>query len=342
MSDFHKQVTKKQQETFNRLSKQLPTFCEVAITTKFVIEGRLRSTVIHYMRDWLLFFQYCTEYIDRFKSKKICDLTSADIETIVYEELIAFEQWQLNDRNVAKTSQSRRRSALKVLFNALHKKDIISHDPTIKYDALKLNHKGIVALAPNEQADLLDAVESGRGLSDKQKTSRNELSVCRDLALVTLLLDTGLRIGEAYLLETENFDFENMEITVLGKGNKVRTVAFSEDTKTALLAYLNHPERPKLKAAMQGAIFLNRDHERLSIRSMQKIVKKYAKTIGKSNITPHKLRSSAGLALYEATGDIRVVAAQLGHEDIAVTAKKYVEASKHRLHDAIRQRGPLR
>lgn len=342
MSEFQKQVTKKQQETFNRLSKQLPAFCEVVITTKFVVEGRLRTTVIHYMRDWILFFQYCSEFFERYRDKQVADFTVDDVQSITFEELVAFEQWQLNDRNVAKTSQSRRRSALKVLFNTLYKKNIILQDPTTKYDKLKLNHKGIIALAANEQATLLDAVESGQGLSDKQQKSRNELSICRDMALVTLLLDTGLRIGEVYLLETENFDFKNMEITVLGKGSKVRTVVFSEETKTALLAYLKHPDRPKLKADMQGAIFLNRDNERLSIRSMQKIVKKYAKTIGKFNITPHKLRSSAGLALYEATGDIRVVAAQLGHEDIAVTAKKYVEASKHRLHDAMRQRGSLR
>jgi len=342
MLDFNKQFTMKQQATFNRISKLLPSFCDVVITNKFVIEGRLRSTVIHYMRDWMLFFQYCIEHVNSIHSKEIHEITIEEFMTITYEDIVSFEQWQLNDRNVTKTSQARRRSALKALFNTLYKKNIITEDPTVKYDKLKLNKKGIIALAANEQSTLLDAVETGHGLTDKQKQARNNLSACRDLALVTLLLDTGLRIGEVYLLNYENFDFHNMEIVVQGKGNKIRTVVFSDDTKSILLKYLNHPNRPKLNSANKGVIFLNRDDERLSIRSMQKIVKKYAKTIGKYNITPHKLRSSAGLSLYEATGDIRVVAAQLGHEDISVTAKKYVEASKHKLHDAIKKRGSLR
>lgn len=342
MSDFLNLITKKQQATFLQLSKQLPKFCEPVITTKFVVEGRLRSTIIHYMRDWLLFFEYGTKYIDPLKEKKITEVSIDVMNDITFDDLVYFEQWQLNDRNVTKTTQSRRRSAIKVLFNTLYKKNLITQDPTIKYDKLKLNKTGIIALAPNEQSTLLDAIETGYGLTDKQKNSRTELSISRDTALITLLLDTGMRVGEVYILSSTNFDFNNLEISVLGKGAKVRTVVFSEESKKALLTYLQHSMRPKTSSSDKHAIFLNRDGERLSIRSMQKIVKKYAKAIGKFNITPHKLRSSAGLSLYEATGDIRIVAAQLGHEDISVTAKKYVEASKHKLHDAIRKRGSLR
>ncbi|OEF95997.1 tyrosine-type recombinase/integrase [Desulfuribacillus alkaliarsenatis] len=342
MSDFLNKLSIKQQRVFNNLIKELPAFCEIVVTTKFVIEGRLRSTIIHYMRDWHLFFQYCVEHLEQFQGKKIKELTNEDINSITYDNLVYFEQWLLNDRNVVKSTQSRRRSAIKVLFNTLYKKNILKQDPTIQYDKLKINKQGIIALAPHEQVSLLDAIESGYGLTDKEKKSRTEFSIARDLALITLLLDTGLRIGEVYTLNRKNFNFDNMEISVLGKGAKVRTVVFSSDTKTSLLAYLKHPTRLSKQIIDKEAIFLNRDYDRLSIRGMQKIVKKYASAIGKYNITPHKLRSSAGLSLYEATGDIRVVAAQLGHEDISVTAKKYVDASKHKLHDAIRKRGSLR
>lgn len=345
LMDINKQHLIKQQETFNRLSQELPDFCETVITTKFVIEGCLRSTIINYMRDWLLFFQFCLDNLPNFSNLSqdtINKITLEKFQELDFGDLVQFEQWQLNERNVGKTTQARRRSSLKALFNTLYKKDMIGVDPTVKYDKLRLNKKGIIALNANEQSTLLDAVESGQGLSKRQQEYRSNLTAHRDLALVTLLLDTGLRIGEVYLLNLDSFDFVNMELVVLGKGNKVRTVVFSDESKKAIEDYLNHPDRPKLAASDSNIIFLNRDNQRLSIRSMQKIVKKYAKSIGKFNITPHKLRSSAGLSLYEATGDIRVVAAQLGHEDVSVTAQKYVEASKHKLHDAVRQRGKLR
>ncbi|OEH84810.1 hypothetical protein BHU72_08225 [Desulfuribacillus stibiiarsenatis] len=342
MADFINQLTKKQQEIFKTLSKQLPNFCEVVITTKFVIEGRLRSTLIHYMRDWHLFFEYYISNVSPNDDLLVNELTVEHMNSIQFDHLMAFEQWQLNERNVTKTTQARRRSSLKVLFQTLHKKNKILNNPTSNYDHLKLNKKGIIALAPNEQVTLLDAIESGFGLTDKQRKSRTALSISRDLALITLLLDTGMRVGEVFILDVNSIDFQNLEITVLGKGAKVRTIAFSEESKSSINAYLHHQQRPRPMSNDPYAIFLNRDGGRLTIRSMQKIVKKYAKAIGKYNITPHKLRSSAGLSLYEATGDIRVVAAQLGHEDIAVTAKKYVEASKHRLHDAIRKRGSIR
>lgn len=172
---------------------------------------------------------------------------------------------------------------------------------------------------------LLDVIESGEKLTDKEK-SYHDKTKTRDLALVSLLLGTGIRVSECVGLDIDDVDFKNNGIRIIRKGGNEVIVYFGEEVRTHLLAYLDERHKAETAPGHESALFLSMQSKRLSVRSVQNLVKKYAKQVTTlKNISPHKLRSTYGTALYQETGDIYLVADVLGHKDVNTTKKHYAE-----------------
>ena len=165
----------------------------------------------------------------------------------------------------------------------------------------------------DEVAILLDEVESGENLTKNQQRYHDKTKT-RDLALITLLLGTGIRVSECVGLNISDVDLKNNGIKIHRKGGNEAVVYFGEEVRDALLAYLE--ERKKV-IAVEGhtdALFLSMQNKRISVRSVQILVKKYSQLVTNlKNITPHKLRSTYGTNLYNESGDIYLVADVLGH-----------------------------
>ena len=186
----------------------------------------------------------------------------------------------------------------------------------------------------DEVALLLDEVEQGDKLTEKQKQFHEKTRV-RDLALLTLLLGTGLRVSECVGLNIKDVDFKNGGLKVYRKGGKEVTVYFGEEVEQALLDYLEERRHIIPESGSEEALFLSLQKKRMSVRSIENLVKKYAKTISPLKpITPHKLRSTYGTALYRETGDIYLVADVLGHSDVNTTKKHYAALEDQRRRSA--------
>ena len=148
---------------------------------------------------------------------------------------------------------------------------------------------------------------------------------------MTLFLGTGIRVSECVGLNIEDVDLKNNGIKILRKGGNEVVVYFSDEVLEALLPYLE--ERKNIEAAPghSNALFLSMQKKRMSVRSVEKLVKKYARTVTTmKNITPHKLRSTYGTNLYNETGDIYLVADVLGHKDVNTTKKHYASLEDNR------------
>ena len=170
---------------------------------------------------------------------------------------------------------------------------------------------------------LLDEVENGGSLTEKQKTFHNKTKI-RDLALLTLLLGTGIRVSECVGLDISDVDFRNGGIRIHRKGGKEVTVYFGVEVEDALKDYLEERTQMEPAEGHDNALFLSLQMKRMSVRSVENLVKKYAKIVTPlKKITPHKLRSTYGTALYRETGDIYLVADVLGHADVNTTKKHY-------------------
>ena len=146
----------------------------------------------------------------------------------------------------------------------------------------------------------------------------------RDVALLTLLLGTGIRVSECVGLDIQDLDFNNNGIKIRRKGGNETVVYFGDEVETALLDYLKQRTMILPESGHENALFLSLQNRRMAVRSIENLVKKYASRVTSlKKITPHKLRSTYGTSLYRELGDIYLVADVLGHKDVNTTRKHY-------------------
>ena len=150
-----------------------------------------------------------------------------------------------------------------------------------------------------------------------------------------MLLGTGIRVSECVGLNISDVDFKNNGILIHRKGGKEVTIYFSDEVKEALQNYCDERVLILEESGHEGALFLSMQNKRMSVRSVENLVKKYARIISPlKKITPHKLRSTYGTNLYKETGDIYLVADVLGHSDVNTTKKHYAAIEDDRRRSA--------
>ena len=227
-------------------------------------------------------------------------------------------------------AKARKLSAIRALFKYLYKKERIKNNAPALVDTPKLHEKPIIRLEPDEMARLLSTVESGDGLTEKQKIYHQQ-TVVRDTAIITLFLGTGMRISELVGIDIDDLNFMSNEVRITRKGGNEEQIVFGSDVRSALLEYMIYREGMTPAEGHEKALFLSMQKKRMSVRAVEVLVKKYAQIAAPlKKISPHKLRSTYGTMLYRETGDIYLVADVLGHKDVNTTRKHYAAMSEDR------------
>ncbi len=309
------------------LLKDLPDFC-----ADFFVGIELTTsplTRLNYAYDLRVFFNYLIENTHIFKRKTVQDLVVEDLERIKANHIERFLSFISNyetdeNRRVSNGEQGKARklSTLKTFFKYYFKKDLISSNVVSKVDSMKLHEKPIIRLETDEVARFLDCVDDGSCLTKRQK-DYHLITRMRDMAIITLMLGTGIRVSECVGLNIKDVDFNVNGLSITRKGGNKDIVYFSDEVKEALVNYMDERmENPD--AQDDPALFLSLQNKRISVRAVEILVKKYAAiSTPLKHITPHKLRSTYGTALYHETQDIYVVANVLGHKDVNTTRKHY-------------------
>lgn len=321
------------------MSKELPPFC-----TEYFrgIEPRTSTrTRIAYAYDLSVFFDFLKKEnpvfskMDRmdFRLEHLDQLTVTDLE-----EYMEYLKYRFNENNKEVINKERgimrKISSLKSFYNYFFRVEKIKTNPAALVRLPKLHDKEIIRLDIDEVAMLLDEVEQGESLTDRQKAYHDRTKV-RDLALLTLLLGTGIRVSECVGLDIHDVDFKNGGIHIHRKGGKEVTVYFGAEVEDALNDYLAERQRIDPEPGSENALFLSMQRKRMNVRSVENLVKKYAKIVTPlKKITPHKLRSTYGTNLYRETGDIYLVADVLGHSDVNTTKKHYAALEDERRRSA--------
>jgi site-specific recombinase XerD len=142
-----------------------------------------------------------------------------------------------------------------------------------------------------------------------------------------LFLGTGIRISELVGIDMNDLDMDVNGFKITRKGGNQTILYFSDEVRQALDDYIDErAQNPLLDN--EPALFVSLQNKRITVRAVEKLVKKYASiTSPLKHITPHKLRSTYGTNLYKETNDIYVVAEVLGHKDINTTKKHYAAIS---------------
>ncbi len=321
------------------MMKALPPFC-----TEFFrgIEPRTSTrTRIAYAYDLSVFFDFLKKENPVFAKMERMDFQLEQLDQITVtdlEEYMEYLKYRFNEQNHEIMNQERgimrKISSLKSFYNYFFRTEKLTTNPAALVRLPKLHDKEIIRLDVDEVALLLDAVEQGEGLTEKQKTFHKRTRL-RDLALLTLLLGTGIRVSECVGLDINDVDFKNGGIHIHRKGGKEVTVYFGSEVENALQDYLDERFGIIPEEGSEQALFLSIQRKRMNVRSVENLVKKYAHIVTPlKKITPHKLRSTYGTNLYRETGDIYLVADVLGHSDVNTTKKHYAALEDERRRSA--------
>ena len=332
--NYHDEQNKLNTLRMRNVLEELPSFCKQFFRG---IENNTSSrTRLAYAYDLRVFFEYMHNNNSYCKKMEIKDfplsildrITRADIEE--YMEYISY--YQKDDREITneERGKSRKLASLRSFYNYFFQSELIEKNPAALIPMPKLHQKEIVRLDADEVSILLEQVEDGTKLTKSQQKYHEKTKI-RDVALLTLLLGTGIRVSECVGLDMEDVDFKNNGIKIRRKGGYETAVYFGDEVERALLDYMEQRKHIIPLSGHEHALFLSIQNRRITVRAVENLVKKYASNVTSlKKITPHKLRSTYGTSLYRETGDIYLVAGVLGHKDVNTTKKHYAALEDER------------
>ena len=317
-----------------KLRNVLKDFPDFALDFFTGIENKTSAlTRLNYAYDLRTFFNWAINETNLFRGKSVFDLEVSDLEkfhTTHFERYMSYLTSYTDENGDIITNgergKARKIAAVRSFFKYYFRREMISVDLASKIEMPKLHEKPIIKFENDEVYKFLDTVESGYGLSGHEKGFHKHTRV-RDVAMMTLLLGTGLRVSECVGLNVDDLDFKINALKVTRKGGNQVILYFSDEVKIALYDWLEERAANPLLVD-EPALFTSLQNRRISARAVEKLVKKYAEIVTPlKHITPHKLRSTYGTRLYQATQDIYIVADVLGHRDVNTTKKHYAAIS---------------
>ena len=333
-NNYHKSEDIKNIQKMRQVLKELPRFCGKFF--KSMEDYTSARTRLAYAYDLRLFFEFMHENNSQLNKMEITAFPLEILDNITREDIEEYMQYLsyyikdgkevVNNEN----GKERKLASLRSFYNYYFEAELIEKNPAALVSMPKKHEKAIIRLESDEVANLLDLVENGSNLT-KSEAKYHTKTEKRDLALVTLLLGTGIRVSECVGLNIKDINFQVNGIRIIRKGGYEAIIYFGEEVETALKDYLAIRNEIIPETGHEDALFLSLQKKRITVRAVQNLVKKYAsKVTTLKKITPHKLRSTYGTSLYKETGDIYLVADVLGHKDVNTTRKHYAAQADER------------
>ena len=257
-----------------------------------------------------------------------CDINVNSIECFKKVKPSTINIYIASLEGVSDSCKAAKLYGVKNFFNFLVADDIIPNNPCdrVAIPRDKKEHK--ITYLTKEEIDIVkNNIMNGCG-SEIAKTKQEKWR-SRDYAIIILGLSLGLRVTSICEIDVDDINMEANELKIIEKGNKMRTIMFSDHVKNVLNDWIQDREIKLIESGKTStALFISNKLTRISSRTVAHLVEKYTYNIDK-RITPHKLRSTCATNVYGATGDIYLTADILGHRNIANT-RRYAQVSEER------------
>jgi integrase/recombinase XerC len=279
-----------------------------------------RHTVRAYESDLTQFLQHVATNA----RIKTADLTPAALDRFAIRRFLS----TVNAKGQSRGTAARKLAAIRTFLRYLRREEAISGDPGSLVRTPKREVRIPVHLSEEEMTRLLDAPDSDDPLGR------------RDKAIVELFYASGLRLSELAGLDLDDVNLSRKMTRVLGKGGKERLVPFNSTTAAALRAYLR--DRDKLLGDARrdhDALFVNYRGGRLTVRSIDRLVRRYATASTRPEVSPHALRHSFATHLLQRGADLRAIQELLGHSRLSTT-QRYTHLDAAQLRDVYRKSHP--
>lgn len=297
------------------------------------VKGKSLNTIKGYSVDLGLFFKFLKVYkglennieLEKIEEVEISDLGDNFIKNISLSDIYAFLAFLEKVRNNSAYARARKVATLKSFFKFLNSKiKLIDENPTVELESPKINKRHPVYLTLDQSITVLNSMD---------KENKNYY---RDYCILTLFLNCGMRLSELCNIEIEKIKGDTL--TIIGKGNKERTVYLNEASIAAIENYLKNRNDLKATEEAKKYLFLSSKYRPINKRSVEILVKKHIENAGfkDQKYTPHKLRHTAATLMYKyGNVDIRSLQNILGHENISTT-QIYTHVDDETLREAVK------
>ncbi len=290
------------------------------------IKGQSANTAENYYFDLRAFYRFIKIKFDKLSDDTNFD--SIDISTVDLSYIKSVDLYFIYEyinflnrvRDNSPTSRARKIASLRSYFKYLCKSNILENNPTTDLETIKLRKHLPAHLTLEDSIDLLGGIEGKNAL--------------RDYCIITLFLNCGMRLAE--LIGINITDIQGDKLTVVGKGNKERTIYLNEACRDAISAYMTVRNNQPATASDKNALFLSSRNKRISRRTVQHLVEMNVKKLGLDphKYTTHKLRHTAATLMYQSGVNIRALQEILGHEQLTTT-EIYTHVSNDQLREAV-------
>lgn len=296
------------------------------------IKGKSKNTIDAYEVDLTMFFRFIKIYKKitsndkHFSTIDISDINDDIIKKITLSDLYAFlsflEKYRMNNAR----TRARKVAALKSFFKFLHLRlKLIEENPALDLETPKINSRQPIYLTLGESLTLLNSLDKGSKY------------YYRDYCILTLFLNCGMRVSELCSININ--DIKDDTLTIIGKGNKERTVYLSDACLDSINNYIAVRDDTGVPFEEKNALFISSKKRRINKRSVELLVKKHTKESGITEggkYTPHKLRHTAATLMYKyGNADIRSLQQILGHESVSTT-QIYTHVDNEQLRETVK------
>lgn len=293
--------------------------------------GRAELTVTEYKYDMICFFRFWKTDKKRvstdtpFDEILIDDITQKDLNSITTDDLLVFLIWLNRERKLSNSSRARRIASLKSFFKYCHsKKHLIDNNPAYDLETPKIGKRNPKYLTLDQSTTLLQTAFDS-------PTESNE----RDYCMLTLFLNCGMRLSELRGIDID--DIHDTTLTVIGKGNKERTIYLNQACLDAISDWLPIRANINIKPSHKKALFVSRRGTRISDDMIQISIKRLMAQAGIDTkvYSVHKLRHTAATLMYKyGHVDIRNLQQILGHQSVSTT-QIYTHVDDEQLQEAV-------
>ncbi|MBO5513787.1 MAG: tyrosine-type recombinase/integrase [Mogibacterium sp.] len=337
-SDKPDNIVKKENDIYMEcegIQKKLPSFLRPYFT--YLKGNVLPMTRLAYLHDVRFFMNYLINETDLTKASVPKEITSDEFNEIEAADINLFidycRKYMVDNGDTitvfenSNRSLARKKSSLSVMFKQLYRDGIVDKNITDGFDPIRVSKPGereIKALQDDEVMIMLDAVTTGNGLTDHER-SYWEKTKLRDKAILVMFVTYGLRLSELQQLNLSSFNFTRGEFKIYRKRGKESIMPLNQSVQMVLNDYITTERNTVIAedSAAEDALFLSMRGKRITERAIRELVKKYTSialnTNRRGGYSPHKLRATAATSLIGRGNSIYDVAALLDHEQVTTT-----------------------
>lgn len=309
-----------------------PEFLNSFLDYSAIILNKSPNSIKEYNYDLSLFLKFMMQYYkltseEDLEKIEIKDFPVEYLKKITLNDIQAFVAHLQRDNHNKAATRARKISTIRIFFKYLSiKTDYIDVNPAQNLETPKQEKRMPKYLSLDESKKLLNVASD--------ETNRNNK---RDYAMTTLFLNCGMRLSELVGINLKDINHSECKMTVIGKGNKERTIYLNKACMKAINDYLEVRPKDKIDYKSKDALFLSERRERISNRTVQHIIKKELLKSGLDidKYSVHKLRHTAATLMYQyGQVDIRALQELLGHANISTT-EIYTHVSNDQVRNAV-------